>query len=87
MKSFNDQIDRILHANIWQPMHLDFFSKLRPFTAALPMHLHLACACLSIDTNRLIFPSLAGTDNVLGGTDTDNGVLPHAQWEPFMLSV
>ncbi len=36
-------------------MHLDFFPKLHPFTAALPLHLHLVCTCPIVDTNLLIF--------------------------------
>ncbi len=39
-------------------MHLDFFPKFPPFTAALPMHSHLARACPSIDTNWLILLSI-----------------------------
>lgn len=38
-------------------MNLDFFPKLYPFTAALPMPSNRVCTCLSIDTNWLIFPS------------------------------
>lgn len=37
---------------------LILFKKLHRFTAVLPMHSHLACACPCIDAYRLIFPSL-----------------------------